>query len=167
MESKSKRKSIKELSPIDIYRLLPKTNCQECGEANCMAFATRLINGEYTLQDCPPILKEENARLYADLAELLAPPVRAVTIGTGEHAVTVGGKHVLYRHDFTYHNPTPIAIDITDGMSDEDLVGRIKTMEEFAYSYIGRTLTLDALAVRSTSGDADTFGRTVERVSAL
>ncbi|HZD42658.1 MAG TPA: acetyl-CoA decarbonylase/synthase complex subunit gamma, partial [Methanomicrobiales archaeon] len=123
--------------------------------------------GEYTLKDCPPILKEENARLYAELSEVLAPPVKAVTIGTGEHAVTIGGKHVLYRHDFTYHNPTPIAIDITDSMSDEDLAGRVKAMEEFAYSYIGRTLTLDALAVRSTSGDAEGFARTVERASAL
>ncbi len=39
------KKTIKEISPIDVYKLLPKTNCRECGEANCMAYATRLVNG--------------------------------------------------------------------------------------------------------------------------
>jgi len=36
------KKSITELSPIDVYMLLPRTNCKECGETNCMAFATKL-----------------------------------------------------------------------------------------------------------------------------
>ena len=34
------------ISPIDVYRLLPMTNCKACGEENCMAFATKLVNRE-------------------------------------------------------------------------------------------------------------------------
>ncbi len=160
------KKSIKEISPIDVYKILPRTNCQECGEANCMAFATRLINGEYVLEDCTPLLRPEHAHLYADLSELLAPPVKAVSFGTGDRAVTVGGKHVLYRHDFTYHNPTVIAIDVTDGMTEEELERRVNEIGGFSYSYIGRTLQLDAIAIRSTTGDPDAFARTVERAAA-
>ena len=58
-EAEKKRKSIKEISPIDVYKLLPRTNCGECGEANCMAFATRLVNGELLLADCPPLYTAE------------------------------------------------------------------------------------------------------------
>ncbi len=34
----------KAVSPIEVYKLLPRTNCKECGEENCMAFAVKLVN---------------------------------------------------------------------------------------------------------------------------
>ncbi|MDI6719749.1 MAG: acetyl-CoA decarbonylase/synthase complex subunit gamma [Methanomicrobiales archaeon] len=166
MTTGKRRRSIKEISPIDVYNLLPRTNCRECGEANCMAFATRLVNGEYVLEDCTPLLRPEYAHLHADLSDLLAPPVKAVTFGTGDRAVTVGGKHVLHRHDFTYHNPTAIALDVADSMPEEELERRVNEICGFSYTYIGRTLQLDAIAIRSTTGDPDAFARTVERVAA-
>ena len=57
---KKGRAGIKELSPIDVYKLLPKTNCKECGEENCMAFATKIVNREVQADQCPPLLKKEN-----------------------------------------------------------------------------------------------------------
>jgi len=160
------RKSIKEISPIDVYRLLPRTNCKECGEANCMAFATRLVNGEFTLADCPPLTTAEYSRLLTDLGDLLRPPVRAVTIGSVQHTVTIGGKYVLYRHDFTYHNPTAIAIDVADTLGAEEIEKRVKAIRSFSYVYIGRTLSLDAIAVRCASGDPATFATAVTTVAA-
>lgn len=44
---------MRELSPIDIYKLLPKTGCRVCGEENCLAFAAKLANRETTLETCP------------------------------------------------------------------------------------------------------------------
>ena len=41
MSEREPKKTIKEISPLDVYKLLPETNCKECGEANCMAFATK------------------------------------------------------------------------------------------------------------------------------
>ena len=163
--SEKRRKSIKEISPIDVYRLLPKTNCGECHEANCMAFATRLVNGELMLADCPPLHTAEYQVSHDELALLLAPPVRTVTIGTGDHAMDIGGKYVLQRHDFTYHNPTPIAIDVNDLMPENELLDRIRCIEQFSYNYIGRTLTLNAIAVRSVSSDPTTFGNAVRVIT--
>src|SRR5512145_3437016 len=100
-----RRKSIREISPIDVYKLLPKTNCQECRESNCMAFATRLVNGELVLNDCPPLFTDKYEAARNDLGMLLAPPVRPVTFGAGGQQYTIGGKYVLQRHEFTYHNP--------------------------------------------------------------
>jgi acetyl-CoA decarbonylase/synthase complex subunit gamma len=162
---KKSRKGIKEISPIDVYKLLPKTNCGECKEANCMAFATRLVNGEMLLSDCPPLHTVEYAKGREDLSHLMAPPVRAVIVGSGSHAVTLGGKYVLWRHEFTYHNPTPIAIDVHDMMSDAELLDRVKTVAGFSYTYIGRTLTLNAIAVRSVSKDPKTFAAAVKKVA--
>lgn len=160
-----RKKSIREISPIDVYKLLPRTNCQECRESNCMAFATRLVNGELVLTDCPPLYTPEHAAAREELGILLAPPVRAVTFGTGPQQCTIGGKYVLQRHEFTYHNPTVIAIDVDDLMSGEDLLARVRKIGEFTYNYIGRTLSLNAIAIRAVSGDPAAFGRTVRAVS--
>lgn len=160
-----KKKSIREISPIDVYKLLPRTNCGECGEANCMAYATRLVNGELLLTDCPPIHTNEYSGPREKLKILLAPPVRTVTIGTGDYAMDIGGKYVLQRHDFTYHNPTPIAIDVNDLMPEEELIERVRRIGDFTYNYIGRKLTLNAIAVRSVSNDPEKFRSAVKTVS--
>jgi len=55
----SEKVGLKELSPIDVYMLLPKTNCKKCGLENCMAFATKLVNREIALELCTPLLEEK------------------------------------------------------------------------------------------------------------
>ena len=125
------RKSIREISPIDVYKLLPKTNCGECGEANCMAFATRVVNGELVLSDCPPLHSVEYHEAFGELSRLLAPPVVTVTLGTGDDSISMGGKYVLQRHDFTYHNPTPIAVDVHDLMPEPELLNGSGTLKHF------------------------------------
>jgi acetyl-CoA decarbonylase/synthase complex subunit gamma len=163
-EKKKGKVGVKELSPIDVYKVLPKINCKECGEENCMAFATKIVNREVRLDQCAPLLKKENAKAYAQLKEMLKPPVKEVVVGKGEKAVKLGGKLVMYRHEFTYANPTAIAIDVTDEMPDEELLSRIKKTEDFSYEYIGYTLKLDMVAVRCTSGEPDKFKAAVKKV---
>lgn len=155
------------ISPIDVYRLLPRTNCKECGEDNCMAFATKLVNREVALDKCPPLLEEKNREAYNKLWQLLKPPVREVTIGSGERARKIGGKLVMYRHEFTYVNPTAIAIDVTDEMDESAFRERVKGVEGFSYNYIGRELSLDMAALRSTSNDPQQFGSAVKRFASI
>ena len=155
---------IRELSPIDVYKLLPRTNCKECGEANCMAFATKVVNREVSVDDCSPLLKKEYEKGYKRLKEMLAPAIKEVVVGTGDKAVKIGGKLVMYRHEFTYFNPTAVAIDITDEMAEEEVLDRIKRTGQFSFEYIGQTLKLDMIAVRSTSNDPDKFKAAVEKV---
>jgi acetyl-CoA decarbonylase/synthase complex subunit gamma len=163
-EKKKGKHGVKELSPIDVYKLLPKINCKECSEENCMAFATKIVNREVKIDQCPPLLKKENEKAFNQLKEMLKPPVKEVSVGKGEKAVKLGGKLVMYRHEFTYTNPTAIAIDVTDEMPDEDLIGRIKQTEGFSYEYIGYTLKLNMIAIRSTSGDPEKFKTAVKKV---
>jgi acetyl-CoA decarbonylase/synthase complex subunit gamma len=163
--TEKKKAGLKELSPITIYKLLPKINCKECGEDNCMAFATKIVNREVEIDSCKPLLKPENAKAYAALKDLLKPAVKEVTVGTGDKAKKLGGKLVMYRHEFTYKNPTAIAIDVTDEMPLQEVVSRVQYTENFTFEYIGNTLRLDMIAVRCTSGDADKFKAVVKKVS--
>lgn len=163
--SEKKKAGLKELSPIDIYKLLPKTNCKECGQDNCMAFATKIVNRELTIDQCPPLLKKENEKAYAKLQDLLKPAVKEIVVGVGDKAKKIGGKLVMYRHEFTYQNPTAIAIDVTDEMPEQEVISRVQCTDNFSFEYIGTTLKLDMIAVRCTSEDADKFKATVKKVS--
>ena len=163
--TEKKKGGLKELSPIDIYKLLPKTNCKECGQDNCMAFATKIVNREVEIDSCKPLLKPENAKAYAKLKDILKPAVKEIIVGVGDKAKKIGGKLVMYRHEFTYKNPTAIAIDVTDEMTEQEIVGRVQKTDNFKFEYIGNTLKLDMIAVRCTSGDADKFKATVKKVS--
>lgn len=165
--TKKEKKGIREISPIDVYKLLPRTNCGECGIPNCMGFATKVVNGEAVLEECPPVLTGKYADSYLQLKELLAPLIRAVSFGFGFKKATVGGKHVLHRHEFTYQFPPPVAIDISDDMQSDVVEKRVKEISEFSYNYIGRTLTLDAIALRSVSGNPERFATLVKQVSDL
>lgn len=48
---------------LEILKLLPKTNCRECGEPTCMIFAARVTEGAKGPADCPPLGIENNQRL--------------------------------------------------------------------------------------------------------
>ena len=157
----------KELSPIEVYELLPSTNCKECGESNCMSFAVRLVNKEASLKECAPLLTPEQRVAYDKLWKMLKPPVRAVEVGIGDRKVTLGGEYVVYRHEFTYFNQTAIALDVSDEMSDEEFEARINRANTFKYDYIGMTLYLDMIAIRSTSGDPNVFADAVKRATEL
>jgi len=163
--TEKKKAGLKELSPIDVYKLLPKINCKECGVDNCMAFATKIVNREMTIDQCPPLLKKENEKAYSKLKELMKPAVKEVIVGVGDNARKLGGKLVMYRHEFTYVNPTAIAIDVTDEMAAEEVESRVKRTENYTFEYIGNTLKLDMIAIRSTSGDAEKFKATVKKVA--
>lgn len=155
---------MKELSPINIYRLLPKTNCGECGEENCLAFAAKLASRETTLEKCPPLMTKEYEKSYIQLKEMLKPTVKEVVIGLGEKSVKIGGKFAMYRHEFSYSNPTAIAVDVTDEMPESEVLERVKKTAEFSFEYVGQTLKIDMIAIRSTSDDANKFGTTVKKI---
>ena len=50
---------------IDIYKLLPKTNCRKCGYPTCLAFAAALRSDEARLEQCLPLLAEQKEKLLA------------------------------------------------------------------------------------------------------
>jgi acetyl-CoA decarbonylase/synthase complex subunit gamma len=110
-------------------------------------------------------MPEEEAGEETTQNKLLKPHAREVVVGVGERAVKIGGKLAMYRHECTYVNPTAIAIDVTDEMSEHELHAAIKRTEAFSFERAGQTLKLDMIAVRSTSNDPERFKTTVKKVA--
>jgi len=148
------------LTGIEIFKLLPKTNCQECGVPTCMAFAVKLAAGQAELDSCPYVSSEAREKLE----EASAPPIRPVVIGSGEGALKVGGETVLFRHEKTFINKPGIGLLITDAMSDAEVAGKLKTFKELEYERVGLRLKADIVAVKDTTGDANKFTAVIEKV---
>jgi acetyl-CoA decarbonylase/synthase, CODH/ACS complex subunit gamma len=157
----------KKLGPMNLYPLLPRTNCGECIPKTCMGFAVQLCERGLALAQCPPLTDPKFQGNLEKLEALLAPPVKEVVIGRGEREIRVGGQLVMHRHELRYFNKTAIFTTVDDTMAAEDIARRIMETSSFSYPYIGHTLKLDGITIRSLSGDADTFRKIVEMVKGL
>jgi acetyl-CoA decarbonylase/synthase complex subunit gamma len=149
------------LSGIQIFKLLPKTNCGKCGIPTCLAFAMNLAAGKAELSACPTVSEEAKALL----AEASAPPIRPITIGTGTTAFKVGGETVMFRHEKRFENPTALAVLVTDAMSDADVTVRVDKFNKYTYERVGLKLRAQAVAIKSESGDSAKFEALVGKVA--
>jgi acetyl-CoA decarbonylase/synthase complex subunit gamma len=155
----------KAISPIEIYKFLPRTNCQKCGEENCMAFAAKLVNMETKLDKCAPLIEEEKYKAnYEKIWNIIKPAVKEIIVKRGDISIKIGGEYVMYRHDLTYINPPPIALDVDDEMDENEIINRVKFTENFSYTYTGINLKLDMIAIRSVSEDPKKFMKAVKIV---
>ena len=148
------------LTGIQIFKLLPKTNCGECGVPTCLAFAMNLAAGKAELASCPYVSEEAKAQL----SEAAAPPIRPVTIGAGDNTLKIGGETVLFRHEKTFVNKPGFALLISDGMDDGEIGARLKRFKELRYERVGLTLRPELIAVKNEKGDATTFVNLIEKV---
>jgi ArsR family metal-binding transcriptional regulator len=64
--------------PMDIYNLLPRTNCRACGQPTCYTFALKLTLGQVELADCPVIQEPAYAGQWAQLRDLLPEDMPAI-----------------------------------------------------------------------------------------
>ncbi|RQD80985.1 acetyl-CoA decarbonylase/synthase complex subunit gamma [Methanosalsum natronophilum] len=151
-------------SPLEVYKYLPGDNCGVCGVDTCMAFASKLLDRSGQLNDCTPLLEDENKDKLEKLEHLLAPEIREVEIGIGDKSVVIGGDDVLYRHKLTFFNKTALAYDVWDTLDEDNLVERVKYIEDFKKFYVGEFLSPDMIAIRSSSNDPKKFADTVEKV---
>ena len=147
------------LTGIEIFKLLPKTNCGECGVPTCLAFAMSLAAGKAELSACPYVSEEAKEKL----AEASAPPIAAVTIGTGDRAVKVGGETVMFRHEKRFENPPGLAILISDTMDEAEVNNRLEK-SSLSYERVGLTLRPELIALRCDSEDAARFAALAGKV---
>ncbi len=141
------------LTGIQIFKLLPKTNCKECGVPTCLAFAMNLASGKAELDSCPYV--SDDAR--AQLAEASAPPIRPVAIGKGVRAAKTGGETVLCRHEKTFYNPTLFAGIITSDTPAATVEGKLKAWNALQYERVGLNLRPELVALKDVNGDGVAF----------
>jgi acetyl-CoA decarbonylase/synthase complex subunit gamma len=149
------------LTGIQIFKLLPKTNCKECGVPTCLAFAMNLASGKAELDDCPYVSDEAREKL----TEASAPPIRPVKVGKGVRAATCGGETVQYRHEKTFYNPALLGAAIGSDIAESDLETKLKTWNAFQFERVGLNLRPELIALKDVNGDTDGFAKAAKTIA--
>ena len=145
------------LSGIQIYKLLPQTNCHECGFPTCLAFAMKLAAKQVELSACPYVSDASKKQL----AESSAPPIRLVTLKAGTQ-VKVGNEVVMFRHEKTFYNKTGLFLRVK--ASDPDIAKKVAAADAYKVNYVGMDLTIDGFAVEA-DGDLAAAVKTIRTVT--
>ncbi len=143
---------------IEFFKLLPKTNCKDCGQPTCLAFAMLLSNQKAKIEDCPHVAQEAKETL----AEASAPPVKTIDVC----GIKMGGETVLYRHERRFNNPIAYALTISDKLDPAGIADRVRYVESLAFDRVGMIFKADMVCVRNDSKDAGIFADAVKNVCA-
>ncbi|MBI5352327.1 MAG: acetyl-CoA decarbonylase/synthase complex subunit gamma [Chloroflexi bacterium] len=134
------------LSGIQIYKMLPQTNCKECGFPTCLAFAMKLAAKQVELSACPYVSDASKKQL----AESAAPPIRLVTLKAGTE-VKAGNEVVMFRHEKTFYNKPGVFIRVK--ASDADAAKKVAAADAYKVNYVGMDFVIDGFAVEADGGD--------------
>ncbi len=147
------------LTGLKIQKLLPGTNCKDCGSNTCMAFAMKLAGKKADISLCPHASEEAIAVLGA----ATEPPVRKLSFGKDEKN-TIGDETVLYRHEKTFVNQTLIAININDNEPDKTIEEKLKNITTYVYERVGEELFIDMVALTQIGEDDESFIQLLKRI---
>ncbi len=150
------------LSGLQIYKLLPKTNCKECGFPTCLAFAMKLAAQQVDLDACPYVSDEAKEALSA----ASAPPIRLVKLGTGDRQFQVGNETVMFRHEKTFFNKPGLALRVKDTEAADAIAEKVAAVSSYCVERVGINMTFNAIAIENASGDAGNFANVVAAVRA-
>ena len=140
------------LTGLQIQKLLPKTNCKECGVNTCLAFAMKLAARKAEIADCP-YASDEAIKV---LSEAYEPPVKGVQLGAAK-GLRLGEETVLYRHEKTFVNQTLLAVNINDTDDQGIIEDTLRAVKEYTVERVGEVIDLDMVAVTHLGGDGDAF----------
>jgi acetyl-CoA decarbonylase/synthase, CODH/ACS complex subunit gamma len=141
------------LTGLQIQKLLPSTNCKECGSNTCLAFAMKLAGKKAELAQCP-YASEEAKRVLGAASE---PPVRCVELGA-DRKLKLGGEVVLYRHEKTFVHQTALALNVNDTDPAESIDSTFSIVSTYLLERVGEELRIDMVAVTQKGSDVAAFG---------
>ncbi len=145
------------LSGLDIYKLLPKTNCRECGFATCLAFAMALAKKAVNIDKCPYLTEEAKKALEASSL----PPIKLVSIGEAENKLEIGNETVMFRHEEKFHNPCGLGFIIEDSLGDAEIKQKLGIINKLKFERVGQLLNVNLIAIRQNK-DAKRFVEAVK-----
>lgn len=140
------------LTGLQIQKILPRTNCKECGSNTCLAFAMKLAARNAEIAMCP-YASDEAKRI---LGEAYEPPVREISLGS-KLEIKTGGETVLYRHEKTFVNQTAFAVNVSDTDSESLVDEKLRAVSEYCLLRVGETLIIDMVAVSQRAKDNNAF----------
>jgi len=117
------------VSMLEVYALLPKTNCKQCGEPTCMAFATALLSRKRKIEECTPLMGEERYAKNLEKLKSLLEPVEGV-LDTG----------------FVIHS------ELCSGCGNCVVACPVNVAEDFEGAAVGKTPKSDRVIIRVEDG---------------
>ncbi len=147
------------LSGLDIYKLLPKTNCRQCEFATCLAFAMQLAKKAVSIDKCPFLSPEAKNALEASSQ----PPIKLITIGAGENKLQIGNETVLFRHEEKFHRPCGIGFIIEDDLQDAEIKEALNRINKLTFERVGQKLDVNLVAVKQKK-DKERFVKTTQLI---
>jgi acetyl-CoA decarbonylase/synthase complex subunit gamma len=151
------------LSGLQIYKLLPQTNCKECNFPTCLAFAMKLAAKQAELSACPYVSEDAKTQLES----AAAPPIRLVTLSSGGRKVAAGNETVLFRHEKTFYHAPGLFVRVRDTEPLETVERIAAEAAQYKIDYVGIDLTVDGMAVQCDSGDPVRFAACVAAVRSV
>ena len=151
------------LSGLAIYKLLPKTNCKECGFPTCLAFAMKLAAKQAELAACPYVSEEAKETLAA----AAAPPIRLITISSDGRKIEVGNETVMFRHEKTFYHEPGLLVRVKDTQPLEEFKEVVTQAASYSVVRVGMELGVSGFAVENASGDPALFAERVEALKAM
>lgn len=151
------------LTGLEIYKLLPQTNCKECGFPTCLAFAMKLAAKQAELKACPYVSEDSKAKLEA----ASAPPIRLVQLQGDGTKLEIGNETVLFRHEKTFYHRPGLFLRLKDTDSPEVLKAKATEADAYKADYVGISLGLDGFALEAASGDPARFKIAVTAVAGV
>ena len=148
------------MSGLQIYKLLPKTNCKDCGFPTCLAFAMKLAAKQVELDSCPHVSDEASEALSA----ASAPPIRLIKLGSAGREFQVGNETVMFRHEKTFFNQPGLALRVKDTEDADAIAQKVEMVGAYCVERVGIDMTFSAIAIENASGNSGTFAGTVEAV---
>ncbi|MCE1246300.1 MAG: acetyl-CoA decarbonylase/synthase complex subunit gamma [Firmicutes bacterium] len=133
---------------MDIFKLMPKTNCKDCGSPSCLAFAMKVAAKKAEFTECPHLSEESSNKLN----ELMEPPIRKVVVQKAGRQVVLGDEKVLFRHDESFYNPTAIVIRMPDLAEGEEIKLWLSKLGEIVFERAGQKLQPDMAAFEENIG---------------
>ena len=149
------------LTGMAVYKMLPRTNCKECGFPTCMAFAMQVAAKQKALTDCPKLSEEAKT----EMADASAPPMRLVHIGpTDESGIDVGQETVMFRHEEKFHKQPALAVRIAPSLSDSEAAARLAKIGKSRFTRVGQEIGVRLAALDLTGLAAE---QAAQRVKSL
>ncbi len=151
------------LTGLQIYKLLPQTNCKDCGYPTCLAFAMKLAAKQVALDLCP--FASEEAK--NTLGEASVPPIRKIVIGRNERRLELGEEVVLFRHEKTFYHPTALALGVPDNLPPEEFDKAVRTISAASYDRAGETIAISMAALLDRAHDTPNYAQRARRLKEL
>ena len=148
------------LKGLDIFKLTPKTNCKDCGNPTCMAFAMKVASGALPIEKCPHM----SEAALSTLSEATAPPMKSYKVGD----LALGGETVLSRHEKTLVSKTLYAVQVCDCMDAAKQDAVLAAVPAVDYERISERMYVEMVYVRhSADKSAADYAALVSKAKAL